>query len=346
MDHNPEILENNDLSSESRKQDHIDLAFRSATAASLNDRRFCYEPVLSAHPDRLEPVRIFGKTFRAPFWVSSMTGGTEKAGRINRILATVAGRFGFGMGLGSCRSLLYSDEFLDDFNVRTFLGGDVPLYANLGIAQVEQLVTGNKAGMIDNLLKKIDADGLIIHVNPLQEWLQPGGDRFGQPPLETIRRLLDTAGYKIIVKEVGQGIGPESLRALLQLPLEGLEFAAFGGTNFARLELLRTGEATMQSSMPLSRVGHTAEEMTDMITGLSEELEEKMQCRQFIISGGIHNFLDAYYLMEKLPFPSVTGQASTMLKYAQEGEEALEQYVRSQIDGLLFAHAFLRIRQE
>ncbi len=346
MDSNPEVLENDDLNAGSRKQDHIDLAFKSATTAALNDTRFLYEPLLGVHSHQPEPITIFEKTFRLPFWVSSMTGGTEKAGRINRVLATVAGKYGFGMGLGSCRSLLYSDEYLNDFAVRKYLGGDSVLFANLGIAQVQQLIDEGKRFMIDTLLDKLEADGIIIHVNPLQEWLQPEGDRYTKRPLDTIRRILDDTDCKIIVKEVGQGMGPESLEALLTLPIEGIEFAAFGGTNFAKLELMRGEEEDMKEIMPLAKVGHTADEMVRMVNAIGARLGDNMLCRQFIISGGIQNFLDIHYLRNSLNFPSVAGQASKMLRYAQKGEEALEQHINSQLKGLTFAQNFLKVRKD
>ncbi|MCA0334145.1 MAG: isopentenyl-diphosphate delta-isomerase [Bacteroidetes bacterium] len=346
MDLNSEMLENDDHQAATRKQDHIELAFRSATSAALNDSRFNYEPMLSEHKSQLESITIFEKEFKLPFWVSSMTGGTEKAGNINRILATVAGKYGFGMGLGSCRALLYSDEHLADFNVRKYLGNNSLLYANLGIAQVQQLIDEKKLHLIAQLLQQLEADGLIVHVNPLQEWLQPEGDRFTIAPIHTIKTLLDQADYKIIVKEVGQGIGPESLKTLLQLPLEGIEFAAFGGTNFAKLELLRTDEDTMEHSMSLSRVGHTADDMVEIINSLGSMLGDRMLCKQFIISGGIQNFLDIHYLRMKLRYLSIAGQASAMLKYAQIGQDALEQYIETQIKGLLFGQSFLTLKTD
>ena len=126
-----------------------------------------------------------GFDLKAPLWVSSMTGGTDLANTINHNLAKAAGEYGFGMGLGSCRSLLTSDEYLSDFYVKTLMP-DMPLFANLGIAQCEQLITSGKTSLIKDLISKLDADGLIIHVNPFQEWLQPEGDRFNNPPIDTI----------------------------------------------------------------------------------------------------------------------------------------------------------------
>ncbi|MGB1216306.1 MAG: isopentenyl-diphosphate delta-isomerase, partial [Saprospiraceae bacterium] len=171
-----------------RKKDHINLAFQSQIAQGTLDERFYYEPLLAAHPERgsLPKIRFLGKDMKAPLWVSSMTGGTLVANTINHNLARACGEFGMGMGLGSCRQLLRSDEYLKDFSVRHLMGDNLPLYANLGIAQLEQLLEKGETFLVDNLLEKLQADGLIVHVNPLQEWLQPEGDRFKYPPIETI----------------------------------------------------------------------------------------------------------------------------------------------------------------
>ena len=94
-------------------------------------------------------LHFVGYALEAPLWVSSMTGGTGKARHINRNLAAMCQEFGLGMGLGSCRSLLYDDRFFEDFNVRPLMV-DRPLYANLGIAQIEALLKeGEEQRMVD-----------------------------------------------------------------------------------------------------------------------------------------------------------------------------------------------------
>jgi isopentenyl-diphosphate Delta-isomerase len=112
-----------------------------------------------------------------------------------------------GMGLGSCRALLQGNDHLEDFSLRNILGDDLPLYANLGISQVEQLIHSNRVTLIHDLVSRIEDDGLIIHINYLQEWFQPEGDRLRHPPNDTIKRFLYLANYPLIVKEVGQGMG-------------------------------------------------------------------------------------------------------------------------------------------
>jgi isopentenyl-diphosphate Delta-isomerase len=327
-----------------RKKDHIDLAFKAKTAMDEIDRRFFYEPMLAKHPvSGLVPFKFLGKTMRVPIWVSSMTGGTKLAGQINRNLARVCHEFGLGMGLGSCRPILESDEYLADFDMRDIIGNDLPFYANLGIAQLEPFVLNGDISPVDRLIEKLRADGLIIHVNPLQEWLQPEGDLFSQPPIDTIRSYLEMTGYPVIVKEVGQGMGPESLRALLELPLEAIELAAYGGTNFAKVELLRSDELKQQYYGPVSRIGHDAFEMTGMINKIVGK--HQVRCKQIIISGGIGSFLDGYYLVNQCKLAAVYGQASEFLKHATQSYEELKKFVEYQVEGIKIAHAYFVIKE-
>jgi len=329
---------------ENRKKDHIIMAFESQILKDLIDRRFYYEPMLKPHPAGDLGTFPFGdKVMKAPVWVSSMTGGTKLAGKINSNLAKVCKDYGMGMGLGSCRIILDDDTYFQDFNVRDLIGEEQPLYANLGIAQVEQLLEENKSRKIKELVNKLRADGLIIHVNPLQEWFQPEGDRLKKSPLDTVKQLLDIADYPLIVKEVGQGIGYESLRELLQLPLLGIEFAAFGGTNFAKLELMRSEPIKHELFEPLSKVGHDAYQMLAMVNHIFEN--EKVNTEQLIISGGIKNFLDGYYLIKKSKLPAIYGMASGFLKYAKESYEEVKEFAGYQVKGLQLAYNYLTINE-
>jgi isopentenyl-diphosphate Delta-isomerase len=348
-DHKNSTLPDDDPTGADRKQDHIQLAFESQVAAGLVDPRFYYEPLLAAHPaaGSWPAIPFLGKNMRVPLWVSSMTGGTEKAHRINHNLARACREFGMGMGLGSCRPLLYSDERLVDFDVRDLIGDEQLLFANLGIAQLEQLIEQQALWRITAMIEKLRADGLIIHVNPLQEWLQPEGDRFRQPPLATIKTVLEALPQlPVIVKEVGQGMGRESLRQLLQLPLAAIDFAANGGTNFAKLELLRSTPEAYLVYESLANVGHRAEEMVVLTNALLAELGDQVQCHQLIIYGGVQTFLDGYYLTEKVHLPSIYGQASAFLRYAQDDYETLHTYVAAQVRGLELARAFLTLKTD
>jgi isopentenyl-diphosphate delta-isomerase len=328
---------------ENRKKDHLDLAFKSQTGLQEMDTRFHYEPMINAHPaGGLKSISILGKEQRVPIWVSSMTGGTKMAGTINRNLARACNEFGMGMGLGSCRIIMEDDTYFEDFNMRGIIGDNLPLWANLGIAQVEKLVENDRTDKATRMVEKLNADGLIIHVNPMQEWFQPEGDTLGAPPIDTIRRFMEKFSLPLVVKEVGQGMGPESLRELLQLPLQAIEFAAFGGTNFARVELLRDERANRSLFEPLSYIGEDASTMLGYINQIIET--EDPACKELIISGGIKNFLDGYYLISKSKLPAVYGMASAFLKHAMEGYDPLRDYVEAQVRGLEMANAYLSIR--
>ncbi|WP_282016517.1 isopentenyl-diphosphate delta-isomerase [Marinifilum flexuosum] len=327
-----------------RKKDHIELAFRSQIEKSFVDDRFYYEPFINTHPQKeLKPFNFLGKEIRTPIWVSSMTGGTKLAGKINSNLAKACAEFGMGMGLGSCRMLLEDDKYLADFDVRHIMGSELPLYANLGICQLEELIQNNELSKISNLVAKLQADGIIIHVNPMQEWLQPEGDLILRSPIETIKDLLKHAHYPVIVKEVGQGFGPNSLNRLLQLPLQAIEFAAFGGTNFAKIEMMRNPDKLVQLYEPLAKIGHTADQMLEWTNAIVES-NKLIRCKELIISGGIHSFIDGYYLTKKSKLPSIYGQASELLKYAQNSYADLQKYLKTQVEGLKIANAFLRLK--
>ena len=337
-----------DQSADIRKKDHIQLAMRSQINSALQDKRFYYEPLFAAHPSsKKSTFEFLGKPLQNPLWISSMTGGTAIANTINKNLAKAAKEFGIGMGLGSCRSLLSNDTYFEDFNLRPLIGDNLPLYANLGIAQIEALLMNKEAYRIQQLVDKLQADGLIIHVNPVQEWLQPEGDKFTRPAINTIMDLMSILpNLKYIVKEVGQGIGPQSLEALLRLPLEAIDFAAHGGTNFAKIELLRQEGNMHPGYEEIPFLGHSAEEMVNFTNAIVEKLknENALSCSQIIISGGIRNFLDGFFLRNKLSLPSIYGQASAFLTHAQKGYEDLVVFIDSQIKGLEFAEAFLKIR--
>lgn len=324
-----------------RKKDHIDLAFKSAL--SNQDSRFYYEPLFSGHPsEELTPVPFVGKTMQAPIWISSMTGGTKEASIINKNLAKACGQFGLGMGLGSCRIIIDDNEYLSDFQLRKF-ALDAPLYANLGIAQLETLFKEKKEYLIAELIKKTETDGLIIHVNPIQEWLQPEGDIIYFSPLDTIKKTIDL-NIKVIVKEVGQGFGPESLRALMKLPLAAIDFGAHGGTNFSKLEMHRSQPIKQDAFDKIASWGHSAAEMVGFHNCLLEELQQESNHNDIIISGGVQDFMDGFFLINKSQANAVYGQASAFLKYARGDYEVLEDYTKLQINGLKLANTYLKIR--
>ena len=333
-----------DPANSDRKSDHINKAILSQTAVSEMDNRFYYEPMISGFPGKSsEPIPFAGKTLKVPIWVSSMTGGHALSGTINRNLAEACREFGMGMGLGSCRKLLQDETYFKDFDLRPIIGDSSPLFANLGIAQIEEMVGKGETDQLRRLIGRLKADGLIIHVNPLQEWVQPEGNIIHHAPVETIERLLEKVDFPVIVKEVGQGFGPQSIRKLLQLPLAAIDFGAFGGTNFSKIENSRTPSSQTSKYLPFVHVGVSAEEMVDIINQLVRK-GETLSCRQLIISGGIRDYLDGYYLTQKSILPAIYAQASVFLQHSRGEYTMLQQFISDQIEGFSMAKSFLTIK--
>ena len=323
---------------ESRKKDHINLAYQAQLFEQEVSDLFDYEPMLVSNKLKALPKQKFlAKELSLPVWVSSMTGGTAEAKTINRNLAKVCREFGMGMGLGSCRSLLESNERFDDFNIREIIGPDLPLMANLGVAQVEKLLENAEGDKINQLVQRLNADGLMLHVNPLQELMQPEGDFYKKTPIETISRLLETFEFPLIIKEVGQGIGPKSLKALLETNIAGIEFGALGGTNFSLIELMRSDEMVLEELGSLASVGHTAHEMIEYLNSFPADL---LKNKEFIISGGMRP-LSGYYLMQSANFPAIMGMAFQFLKYAREDYSQLQKYTALVQKTLQIAQSFL-----
>ena len=330
---------------ENRKADHIALAYQSQINSIQNDSRFDYEPLLHSHADAKIPETVFlGKKLRAPIWISSMTGGTQLANKINQNLARAAHEFGLGMGLGSCRCLLDGDSCLADFNVRPIIGDDLPLYANIGISQIEKAFLQHDFSPIHRIVDKLKTDGLIIHINPLQEAFQPEGDMLSIAPIDLLNEFIPAANYPIIVKEVGQGMGPQSLLELSKMNIQAIDFGAFGGTNFSKLELLRNTEQAHETYLNMAHVGHSAIDMLHTTNRIFEQTPPTNDL-QLIVSGGIPHFLDGYYAIQKSKFKAVYGQGSALLSYAKQDYASLQQYLKYQIRGLELAFGFLRIRK-
>lgn len=183
-------------------------------------------------------VSHFGRALRAPVLISCMTGGTPEAAEVNRTLAQVAREFGFAMGLGSGRILLERPETIESFQVRA-VAPEVLLLANLGAVQLNK---GYGAEQCARIVELVDADALVLHLNPLQEALQPEGDTDFRGLLAKIATLCAALRTPVLVKEVGWGISGEVARVLFDAGVAGIDVAGAGGTSWSEVERHRTRE--------------------------------------------------------------------------------------------------------
>lgn len=222
----------------SRKAEHIRINLQADVGAKGVDSGFDGYSFLHQALPELDlsavdtSVDLFGRRLAAPLLISSMTGGAPEARAINRTLAAVAQERRLAMGLGSGRVLLEHPEVLDTFAVRG-LAPDVVLLANLGAVQLNKGVTVDDCR---RLVDRLAADALVLHLNPLQEALQPEGDGCFGGLLPRIAALCEQIDVPVVVKEVGWGIAPDTVRRLVDAGVAAVDVAGAGGTSWSEVE--------------------------------------------------------------------------------------------------------------
>lgn len=229
---------------QSRKADHLrvcleeDVQFRQTTTG-LEQYRFthCCLPELNRAEINLA-TSFLGKSLAAPLLISSMTGGTELARLINNRLAAVAQEFGIAMGVGSQRVAIENPEVEATFAVRS-VAPDILLFANLGAVQLNYSYGIAECQRVIDLL---EADALVLHLNPLQEAVQTHGDTNFRGLLKKIAELCQHLPVPVIAKEVGNGISGSMAQKLIEAGVSAIDVAGAGGTSWARVESERAAD--------------------------------------------------------------------------------------------------------
>lgn len=225
----------------SRKADHIRINLeedvRSGLTTGLERYRFIHQALPELDLNMVDLGQsLFGRRLKAPILISSMTGGTDEATRINRTLAEAAQAVGVAMGLGSQRAALEHPELAASFQVRAY-APDVLLFANLGAVQLNYHYT------VEHCQKAVDmlaADALILHLNPLQEAVQFEGDSRFAGLLAKIEAVCRALPVPVIVKEVGWGISEQAARQLAGAGVAAIDVAGAGGTSWSQVEMHRS----------------------------------------------------------------------------------------------------------
>jgi isopentenyl-diphosphate delta-isomerase len=228
-----------------RKDSHLSVCLGEAVetggdASGFAELRFDHDALPEVDLDEVATdVELLGKRLAAPLVVGAMTGGTPRAGELNRRLAAAAARCRVGFALGSQRRMLQDPSTRATYAVRD-AEPDLPLLlGNLGAVQLSY---GVGARELQSLVRDVRADALLLHLNPLQEAVQPGGDtRFGAL-VPKLRAIVPEVGVPVLLKEVGSGISETTALKIRDLPVAGVETAGVGGTSWSRVESLRTAD--------------------------------------------------------------------------------------------------------
>lgn len=226
----------------SRKKDHVDLCIAEDVAFRAKSNGLeRYELEHNALPEidfeQVDPsITFLGKRCSMPLMISSMTGGYEQAETINRQLGEVCESLAIPMGVGSQRQAIESDEHLESFRAARRGAPTIPIFGNIGAAEVAR-----RPGIssLRRLVDLIEADAFAVHLNPLQELMQPEGSPSFRGVLSGIERLVRELGVPIIVKEVGAGLSADVVTRLLNVGVAHIDIAGAGGTSWSGVELLR-----------------------------------------------------------------------------------------------------------
>ncbi len=228
-------------STEKRKADHIRINLEENVqfprlSNQLERYHFLHEALPELNLQHVETqLTLFGKQLSAPILISSMTGGTAIAARINQNLALAAKQMGIAMGLGSQRAMLEDPTLMDSFSVRA-VAPDILLFANMGVVQLNY---GYDEEDFIRAAEQVGADGLILHCNALQEAVQAEGDHDFSGLLAKIQKLCRKSPIPIIAKEVGWGFSEATVRALAEAGVAAVDVAGAGGTSWSEVEARR-----------------------------------------------------------------------------------------------------------
>ncbi len=232
---------NRDSNLAARKDDHIRINLeedvQSGIVTGLSKLRFIHNALPEVNLEDVHMQQsLFGKSVRIPILISSMTGGSESSFEINQRLAQAAQQTGAALGLGSIRAGLEHPELAYTFQIRKF-APDILLLANLGAVQLEY---GYTVETCQRAVDLMEADALILHLNPLQEALQPEGQTRFNGLLAKIEQVCRHLNVPVIAKEVGWGISKATAKQLYSAGVAAIDVAGAGGTSWSQVEMFRS----------------------------------------------------------------------------------------------------------
>ena len=298
-----------------RKADHIRINLyedvKSGLTTGFERYHFTHQAVPELDLGDIQlTTEVFDRQLEAPILISSMTGGTDQAGRINRRLAEAAQEMKIAMGLGSQRAAIEDSKLQSTFQVREY-APDILLFANLGAVQLNYGYTITECQLAVDM---IEADALILHLNPLQEAVQPEGDVNFGGLLAKIEGVCKKLSVPVIVKEVGWGISEKTARQLAAAGVSAIDIAGAGGTSWSQVEMHRT-ENPYQASLAAAFIDWGIPTVQSLIN-----VQSAAPGMTTFASGGIRDGID---IAKSIALgASLGGLAGPFLKAANESLEA------------------------
>lgn len=272
---------------ETRKKDHVELTSNESTQYKSSTGFDAYEFIHNALPEIdynnvTTNTNFLGQTFSFPLFISSMTGGYDGAESINAIIAEFCEQHNLPFGIGSQRAMLENPNLTETFAVVRKKAPTSFICSNIGGAQ---LIGGLSKEKVKRLIESIEANAVIVHLNPLQELMQPEGDRNFKGILDGIQQLVEDAKLPVIVKETGAGISENVAKRLLNIGVSVIDVSGAGGTSWAKVENARKDK--LDSSILFNEWGIST---VNCILDISKL--KQTQSFEIIASGGIRSSFD------------------------------------------------------
>ena len=303
--------------------------------------QFVHQALPETDFDKIDTsIKFLGKKLKVPILISSMAGGTKEAGKINRNLASAAQKVGVGMGIGSQRVALETknkkqktkntyqkfqkQEIINSFKVRN-VAPEILLLANFGAIQLNH---GFGVKEAERAVSMIGADGLILHLNPLQEALQVNGQANFKGVLTKIKKLVNSLNFPIIVKEIGCGISYQVAKKLYDAGVKIVDTAGAGGTSWPHIEY-QISNIKYQNDK--SNIKYSRNPFKNWGIPTAESLIQckKVKGLRVIASGGIRNGIE---MAKAIALGAdMVGIGLPLLKPAQKGEKEVEKVLNQLI---------------
>jgi len=308
-----------------RKTDHIYICLNEdveakKTKTGFEDIFFIHRALPELNLEEIDlTTEVFGYKFSAPIMISSITGGAKEALKINASIAEAIEELGLGMGVGSQRAALENPNLRRTYTIVRKKAPNAFLAANIGAPQI---IRDYGVKELEKIVEMIEADALIIHLNPLQEAIQPEGETFYLGVLGKIRKITESLDVPIIVKETGAGISAEDARKLEEAGVAGIDVAGAGGTSWAAVECYRAHQ----------RGDHLAEEVGrgfwDWGIPTVASVVEVVQSVNIsvIASGGVRSGLDVAKAIGL--GADLAGFALPILRPAVKGSEKVKEKIK------------------
>ncbi|RYZ53063.1 MAG: type 2 isopentenyl-diphosphate Delta-isomerase, partial [Sphingobacteriales bacterium] len=273
---------------QNRKKDHIDICLKrdvqfNKLSSGFEAYNFSHNALPEINIDKIDlSTEILGKQVNAPIFISSMTGGLELGENINKNLATACQNLNLFMGMGSQRITLEMPESLNTFKVRE-VAPDIMIFANVGAVQLNY---GYGQKELRYFVESIGANALYLHLNVLQEAIQPEGDKNFSGLIEKIINIAEDFPYPIFLKETGCGISAKTAEKFVNSNIKGIDVAGGGGTSWSLIEAYR-------AKFPFqAKIGETFRNWGISTADSLIEVRQVIKDKHVFASGGIRSGID------------------------------------------------------